>query len=119
MINSQQVQFFTKALYLTTFTLLLVVLPCAFIHEKTARVIFYWCGYLSVVGLFLNVVITKESLVRKNITFAFLILSLLFLGWSMLSEFFSGDTSSELLYTPRETLVSGSCNLILSFEPEV
>lgn len=121
MINSHQVQFFTKALYLTTFTLLLVVLPCAFIHEKTARVIFYWCGYLSVVGLFLNVVITKESLVRKNITFAFLILSLLFLGWSMLSEFFSGDTSSELLYTPgKRWLVAAAISFYLlnwKYEP--
>lgn len=100
MINSQQVQFISKALYITTFTLLLVVLPCAFIHEKTSRVIFYWCGYLSLAGLLLNLFKKEEQINCNRITFSFLMLSVLFLGWPLISGFLSGETSSELLYTP-------------------
>ncbi|EPF6063128.1 O-antigen ligase family protein [Enterobacter cloacae subsp. cloacae] len=100
MIKSQQVQLSSKALYLITFTLLLFVLPTSFIHEKTARVIFYWCGYLSVIGLLINAFITKQALNEKKIPFVFLLLTCLFLGWSTISKYYSGDTSSELLFTP-------------------
>lgn len=100
MIISQRVQTFRKALYLITFTILLLVLPIAFIHEKTSRVMFYWCGYLSLAGLLLNALTLRQEINRKNITLVFLLLSFLFLGWSALSEYLSGDTSSELLYTP-------------------
>ncbi|MEX5073122.1 O-antigen ligase family protein [Enterobacter cloacae] len=100
MIKSQQVQLSSKALYLITFTLLLFVLPTSFIHEKTSRVIFYWCGYLSAVGLLINAFITKQALNEKKIPFVFLLLTCLFLGWSTISKYYSGDTSSELLFTP-------------------
>lgn len=100
MITSQRVQIFSKTIYITTFTLLLLVLPTAFIHEKTSRVIFYWCGYLSLAGLLFNALTAKQPLNHKNIPLVFLLLSTLFLGWSTLSEHLSGDASSELLFTP-------------------
>ncbi|MDH1318564.1 O-antigen ligase family protein [Enterobacter bugandensis] len=114
MINSQQVQFISKALYITTFTLLLVVLPCAFIHEKTSRVIFYWCGYLSLAGLLLNAFKKEEKINFNRITFSFLMLSVLFLGWSLLSGFLSGEKSSELLYTPgKRWLIAAIISLFI------
>lgn len=100
MITSQRVQTSRKALYIITLSLLLLVLPIAFIHEKTSRVMFYWCGYLSLAGLLFSALTIKQALNRKNITLVFLLLSFLFIGWSILSEYISGDTSSELLYTP-------------------
>ncbi|KVI90663.1 hypothetical protein CI630_22660 [Enterobacter hormaechei subsp. steigerwaltii] len=100
MINSQRVQLSSKLLCLITFTLLLLVLPTAFIHEKTSRVIFYWCGYLSLIGLLFNAFTTKLAPIQKNIHLVFLLLSCLFLGWSAMSKYFSGDSSSELLFTP-------------------
>lgn len=100
MISSQRVQVSSKILYLATFSLLLLVLPTAFIHEKISRVLFYWCGYLSLTGLLTNIITEKKPLNNKNIPVVFLLLSLLFLSWSALSEYLSGDNLSELLYTP-------------------
>lgn len=100
MINSQRLQLFSKIMYLTTFTLLLLVLPTAFIHEKTSRVIFYWCGYLSTLGLLLNACTKNHSLHQKNIAIIFLSLACLFMGWSALSNYYSGEELSELLFTP-------------------
>lgn len=115
MIKSQRVQLSSKVLYLITFTLLLLVLPTSFIHEKTSRVIFYWCGYLSVIGLLLNAFITKQALNEKKIPFVFLLLTCLFLGWSIISKYYSGDTSSELLFTPgKRWLVAAVIALYIS-----
>lgn len=100
MINSQRVQLSSKALCLITLTLLLLVLPTAFIHEKTSRVIFYWCGYLSLIGLLFNAFTTKLAPLQKKIPLVFLLLTCLFLGWSAISKYLLGDSSSELLFTP-------------------
>ncbi|MEG5498247.1 O-antigen ligase family protein [Enterobacter bugandensis] len=105
MINSQRLQLSSKIMYLITFTLLLLVLPTAFIHEKTSRVIFYWCGYLSTLGLFLNAYTKRYSLHQKNIPIIFISLACLFIGWSALSKYYSGEDLSELLFTPGKRWV--------------
>jgi len=105
MINSQRLQLSSKIMYLITFTLLLLVLPTAFIHEKTSRVIFYWCGYLSTLGLLLNAYTKKYSLHQKNIPIIFISLACLFIGWSALSKYYSGEELSELLFTPGKRWV--------------
>lgn len=121
MISSQRIQASNQALYLVVFVLLLLVLPSAFIHEKTARVIFYWCGYLSLFGLLFNAITTKQKLTQKNIALLFLLLSALFFGWSALSQLFSGDTTSELLYTPgkRWLVASAIAFYILSGKDKI
>ncbi|WNS38332.1 O-antigen ligase family protein [Enterobacter chuandaensis] len=105
MISSQRLQLSNKIMYIITFTLLLLVLPTAFIHEKTSRVIFYWCGYLSTLGLLLNACTKKHSLHQKNIAIIFLSLACLFIGWSALSKYYSGEELSELLFTPGKRWV--------------
>ncbi|WP_052250355.1 O-antigen ligase family protein [Enterobacter sp. Bisph1] len=113
MTSSHPVQVVNKALYMITFTLLLLVLPTAFIHEKTARVLFYWCGYSSLIGLLFNALTIKLALTQKNISLVFLSLTCLFLGWSVLSKHFSNDTS-ELLFTPgKRWLVAAAIALYI------
>lgn len=78
----------------------MMILPSAFLYEKAARVIFYWCGYLSLVGILLK---SKRNIFLCNrITLSFLILSILFFLWSTLSFTLSNEKISELLFAPSK-----------------
>lgn len=92
----------SNILYVITFALLIMILPTAFLHEKTSRVLFYWCGYLSLIGVAVNLFTKQKSTANKGISYLFILLALLFFIWSILSFYISGDTKSELLYTPAK-----------------
>lgn len=106
-----------KYFYFTAFALLILVLPAGFIHEKTARILFYWSGYLSAVGILLNVAMKKSAPGRNLIALLFLLLTLLFGVWSALSSWISHESSSELLFTPakRWFIASAIAYYLLSF----
>lgn len=91
-----------KLIFLAAFTLLIMILPAAFLHEKTARILFYWCGYISVIGIITGLCYKRKLSTNKTIALLFLLLSLMFAIWSLLSSYISGDHGVQLLYTPAK-----------------
>lgn len=98
----------SNTLYVITFALLIMILPTAFLHEKTSRVLFYWCGYISLIGIVFNLFTRQKSMPNKGIASLFILLSLLFFIWSSLSAYISDNTKSELLYTPAKRWIIAS-----------
>jgi O-antigen ligase len=95
-------------LYIITFMLFALILPTGFIHEKASRVIFYWCGYLSVLGLLLNSIKIKRITINKNLTISYMLPASIFLVWSILSHYIGGENNSSLLYTPAKRWIIAS-----------
>lgn len=91
-----------KCFHIIAFTLLLLILPTAFLHEKTGRVIFYWCGYISLAGLICGYFTKKISFKKYSVALPFFVLCILFTSWSALSHYISGERTSELLFTPAK-----------------
>ncbi|WP_312692165.1 O-antigen ligase family protein [Kosakonia sp.] len=106
-----------KYVYLLAFALLVLVLPTGFLHEKTARILFYWSGYLSATGLLLNLAMKQWTRDKNALARLFMLLTLLFAVWSALSSWISHDPSSELLFTPakRWFIASAIACYLISF----
>lgn len=101
----------TKAnhyLYAVTLILFALILPTGFIHEKTSRVIFYWCGYLSILGLLLHSITTQKIPTNKKLTTAYILPASIFLVWSIISHYIGGENNSSLLYTPAKRWIIAS-----------
>ncbi|QZY97798.1 O-antigen ligase family protein [Pantoea dispersa] len=91
-------------LALSSVTLAMLVLPFAFIDEKAARVIFYWCGYCSVAGTLYEVCMRKLKLCRPPMALSFLALGMVYAGWSVLASFHDGQREV-LLITAGKRMV--------------
>lgn len=88
-------------LYNTTLTLLIIILPTAFLDEKLSRVIFYWCGYLSIAGILLSIVNRKLTTMNTKLPTAYMIMFSIFFFWSTFS-LLSNDNIPQLLFTPAK-----------------
>ena len=96
-----------RALAFSAIALVMLVLPFAFINEKTARVIFYWCSYFSVAGVLYEVSVKKLKLQNNKLALSFLALGVVYVAWSLLSGFRDGQR--ELL------LITAGKRMILAF----
>ncbi|WP_230432846.1 O-antigen ligase family protein [Plesiomonas shigelloides] len=101
MITQPPQEKINKLLYNTTLTLLLIILPTAFLDEKLSRVIFYWCGYLSIAGISFSIVKRKLITVNTKLPIAYMIMFSIFFFWSTFS-LLSNDSISQLLFTPAK-----------------
>ncbi|MEZ2577277.1 O-antigen ligase family protein [Buttiauxella ferragutiae] len=98
-----------KYLFISVVVLLSLVLPTAFLHEKTGRVIFYYCSYLSILGIIVNYKKIACVISNAKIALPFLLLGIVFALWSTISHFqLQENESKELLFTPGKRMFLSS-----------
>lgn len=98
-----------KILFLFILVLLSLILPAAFLHEKTGRVIFYYCSYLSILGIIINYKNIAHIFYNAKIALPFLFLGILFTLWSAISHYqLQANESKELLFTPGKRMFLAS-----------
>lgn len=82
-----------------TFFFIALTLPCAFLYEKGARILFYWSAVFSIVGI----IIEKWNNIRFSLpdkkAIAFLLLGMLFSVWSFYASHHS-PSATEFYFTP-------------------
>ncbi|WP_130835939.1 O-antigen ligase family protein [[Erwinia] mediterraneensis] len=93
-----------KALAFLALATAFCILPAAFVHEKTARVIFYWFSYISIVGLLLEFRNYKSYLQSSKIPLAFLLLGCVYLGWSVYAQMHT-TVKHEMLFTAGKRMI--------------
>lgn len=98
-----------KYLFISVVILLSLILPTAFLHEKTGRVIFYYCSYLSILGIMINYKKIAYIISNAKIALPFLCLGILFTLWSTISHYqLQASESKELLFTPGKRMFLSS-----------
>lgn len=98
-----------KYLFIFVIVLLSLVLPTAFLHEKTGRVIFYYCSYLSILGIIINYKKILYIIYNAKIALPFLCLGILFALWSTISHYqLQANENRELLFTPGKRMFLSS-----------
>lgn len=93
----------TLSLFVLSFILLVLTLPLSFINEKSGRVAFYFCSYLSITGLLIN--IPKISLTKKplKIVTPFFAISVMYFIWSLIAAHHAvPGVDNGLLFTPAK-----------------
>ena len=93
-----------RNLAIAAFTLGILVFPLVFLDEKAARVIFYWCGYVSAAGVIYEAAFRRQRLLRNPLPLTFFALGIVFTGWSVLSDI-SGAAGGALLLTAGKRMV--------------
>lgn len=98
-----------KYLFMSVVILLSLVLPTAFLHEKTGRVIFYYCSYLSIIGIIVNYKKISQIISNAKLALPFLFLGMVFALWSTISHYqLQSNDSKELLFTPGKRMFLSS-----------
>lgn len=98
-----------KYTFISVVVLLTLVLPSAFLHEKTGRVLFYYCSYLSIIGVIVNYKKIINIISNGKIALPFLLLGLVFAVWSTISHYhLQENESKELLFTPGKRMFLSS-----------
>ena len=98
-----------KYLFISVIILMSLVLPTAFLHEKTGRVIFYYCSYLSIIGVIINFKNITYIISNAKIALPFLFLGIIFSIWSTVSHYqLQENESKELLFTPGKRMFLSS-----------
>lgn len=96
-----------KTLALVTMILTIFILPFAFIEEKIARVIFYWCGYFSLIGILYEVFSKKAKMNINTIALSFFLLGVMYIAWSTISAYSDGQNESSLITAGKRMLLAG------------
>lgn len=98
-----------KYLFMSVVILLSLVLPTAFLHEKTGRVIFYYCSYLSIIGIIVNYKKITHIISNAKLALPFFFLGMVFALWSTISHYqLQSNDSKELLFTPGKRMFLSS-----------
>ncbi|AXF74961.1 O-antigen ligase family protein [Erwinia tracheiphila] len=93
----------TRSLFIVAITLLFLTLPLSFISEKSCRIAFYFCSYLSIVGIFINYRKTKSAITSTKIVLPFFALSVMYAVWSVIAAHYAvADVDNGLLFTPAK-----------------
>lgn len=99
----------TKIIFTLSFALLLLILPLGFVHEKASRVTFYWCSYLSIAGILLNVKSIIPIFKNFKIVIPGLLLAIMYATWSAIaSHNMIPGIDNGLLFTPAKRWLLGS-----------
>ncbi|NIH16369.1 O-antigen ligase family protein [Serratia symbiotica] len=89
--------------FFVAFIMLIVILPIGFVNEKSARVAFYLCGYISILGILLDYKNIKWIILNNKQFYPFLALSILFFSWSVICTFHEYPKKSQgTLFTPAK-----------------
>lgn len=83
--------YFHMLLPVLAFASLIFFLPIAFLYEKGGRVIFYYCAYFSILGLFVEVCKKKKLDLSNRKALAILILGIMFISWSLYVKYYLGE----------------------------
>ena len=95
-----------KNLALITMILTMLILPFAFIEEKVARVIFYWCGYFSLIGLIYELFLRKAKLAINSIALSFFLLGVMYITWSAISAYYDGQSVASSVTAGKRMLLA-------------
>lgn len=94
---------FNYYLFIIVLVLLLCILPGGFIHEKTGRVIFYYCSYFSVVGVAVNYREFRSVCRASCYALPLFALATLYAIWSLFAYYsLHYQTAEWLLFTPAK-----------------
>lgn len=93
-----------KTLAFMALAIVFCILPTAFVHEKTSRVLFYWCSYISVIGLLLEFRPAKIKLFSNKMPLALLLMGVVYLGWSAYAQSQLPE-KHELLFTAGKRMI--------------
>jgi O-antigen ligase len=90
--------FYKKILPLCFLVLLTSILPISFLDEKTSRILFYFCSYVSLFGLSIEIYKNNFHILMNRWALSLLFLGLMYTSWSLysLSKVHEG---SEFLFT--------------------
>lgn len=88
------------------FATLISILPVAFLYEKGGRVLFYYCGYFSVLGTISEFYMRRNFKLINNKALSLLILGVMFIGWSIIVQI-SPHTQIEEYYTAGKRCLIG------------
>ena len=89
-----------KAFHYLTILMLVLILPSSFLHEKLARIIFYWCGYISILGCLIEWRGVKAAGKQFKLYYPLLFIGLIYLIWSLYAKSqLPEGMKSEFLFT--------------------
>lgn len=95
-----------KAFHYLTILMLVLILPASFLHEKTARVIFYWCGYISLLGCLIEWRGIKSAGRQFKLYYPLLLIGLVYLLWSFYAKSqLPEGMKSEFLFTSAKRFI--------------
>ena len=93
----------TRVLFWGSLTLLLLILPFGFVHEKASRESFYFCSYLCAAGIVINFKDVRSTLVNSKIILPGLLLAIIFAAWSLVASYNKiPGVDNGLLFTPAK-----------------
>ena len=99
----------TQVIFTLALVLLLLILPLGFVHEKASRVTFYWCSYLSVAGILLNIKSIISMFNNSKIVIPGLLLAIMYSIWSAIaSHNMISGVDNGILFTPAKRWLLGS-----------
>ncbi len=100
---------FTQVIFTLALALLLLILPLGFFHEKASRVTFYWCSYLSIAGIILNIKHIIPMFNTSKIVLPGLLLAMMYSIWSAIaSHNMMPGIDNGILFTPAKRWFLGS-----------
>lgn len=88
------------------FATLISILPVAFFYEKGGRVLFYYCGYFSLLGTISEIYMKRNFKLINNKSLSLLILGVMFIAWSIIVQI-SPHTQIEEYYTAGKRCLIG------------
>ncbi|MCX8956811.1 O-antigen ligase family protein [Erwinia psidii] len=101
--NHSRHECLTRSLFIISFLLLLLTLPLSFINEKSGRIIFYFCSYLSIFGILINSRKIKSIITSSKIVTPFFVLSAMYFIWSVIAKHHAiPGVDNGLLFTPAK-----------------
>lgn len=93
----------TRSTFILSFFLLLLILPLGFASEKSGRIAFYFCSYLSALGILINVRSCREMFFSSKIVIPFLLLAAMYSVWSLIAAHYAiHGMDNGLLFTPAK-----------------
>ncbi|WP_380183607.1 O-antigen ligase family protein [Kalamiella sp. sgz302252] len=101
--NCEKKERFTRAIFSLSLIFLLLIIPLGFLHEKYSRIAFYWCSYLSVAGIIINLKEIRSTLLTSKIIIPGLLLAAMYTIWSLFASYNKvPDVDNGLLFTPAK-----------------
>lgn len=111
---------FNHYLFIFVVALLVFILPFGYTHEKTSRELFYFCSYLSIVGIAINYKQYKGIFSSSRFAMPLVILALLYAIWSLFAMALTPKNVPQwLLFTAsKRWFLSGIIALYVCWEAQ-
>ncbi len=91
---------FNHYLFIFVVALLVFILPFGYTHEKTSRELFYFCSYLSIVGIAINYKQYRGIFSSSRFAAPLIVLAALYFFWSLFAIIVTTDKANEwVLFT--------------------